>query len=278
MPSTRYTPHGEDKPMETGNLLYLTTSVYGPDWLSLKHSHYFTEMFYITGGEGRFLIGEKTLQVTKGSIVIISPNVTHTELSDRQNPLEYIVLAVENARLALPDESADYVSLSDASGADNFLSLLRMMERELKDNGAYCQQACRRLLDLLLIKLMRAATFHLTLTPPRHLSKESGAVKQYIDLHFQESVTLDALAELSHLNKYYISHRFTQEYGVSPISYLLDRRIECAKQHLDGTDLSVSSIAQICGFSSQSYFSQAFKKATGVSPNRYKRQLSQPLP
>ena len=73
------------------------------------------------------------------------------------------------------------------------------------------------------------------------------------------------------MNKYYLSHAFKKEYGVSPINYMLTRRIDESKYILAETDLSLSRIAQLLGFSSLSYFSQAFRKTQDISPMEFRQ-------
>ena len=90
-----------------------------------------------------------------------------------------------------------------------------------------------------------------------------------------ETLTLEQLAEEAHMNKYYLSHTFKREYGVSPINYLISRRIEESKYLLAETDLSMSHIAQLLGFSSLSYFSQVFRKTQASSPLEYRQSVKQ---
>ena len=103
-------------------------------------------------------------------------------------------------------------------------------------------------------------------------SLECDLVRRYIENHFKENLTLDQLAGLAHLNKYYLAHAFQREFGVSPINYLISRRIEESRFLLRETDHSISQIAQILGFSSLSYFSQTFRRLEGVSPVEYRRR------
>ena len=69
-----------------------------------------------------------------------------------------------------------------------------------------------------------------------------------------------------------MAHAFAKYMGVSPITYLLQKRIEEGKSLLSSTSHSISQIATSLGFSSQSYFSQAFKKATGRTPVQYRAE------
>ena len=82
---------------------------------------------------------------------------------------------------------------------------------------------------------------------------------------------MEQLAGKVHMNKYYLVHTFKEEYGVSPINYMISRRIVESKYLLAETDLSLAQIAQVLGFSSPSYFSQAFRKAQGISPMDYRK-------
>jgi transcriptional regulator GlxA family with amidase domain len=68
-----------------------------------------------------------------------------------------------------------------------------------------------------------------------------------------------------------MAHTFKSEYGVSPINYLITCRIREGKRLLTETDLSLSQIAAVLGFSSSSYFSQSFRNAEGVSPTEYRK-------
>ena len=98
-----------------------------------------------------------------------------------------------------------------------------------------------------------------------------ATVRRYIDEHFKENITLDTLAELTHVSKYYMVHAFTAEYGISPINYMISCRIDEAKHLLKNGDYSLAVISHTLGFSSPSYFSQTFKKLTDMSPNEYRK-------
>ena len=143
---------------------------------------------------------------------------------------------------------------------------------EIENKAAGYEVLCQDLLEVLLVRIMRRTNFSLTVAPPnRRSSKECAAVRRYIDGHFKENITLDMLSELAHVNKYYMVHAFTREYGVSPINYLISRRIQESRYLLSDTDHSLSQISHMLGFSSPSYFSQSFRKLEGRSPMEYRK-------
>ena len=84
-------------------------------------------------------------------------------------------------------------------------------------------------------------------------------------------ITLDTLAEVSHLNKYYMVHAFTRQFGCSPINYLCEVRIKASKELLATTDYSITEVAQSSGFSSQSYFAQCFLKHCRMTASAYRK-------
>ena len=90
-------------------------------------------------------------------------------------------------------------------------------------------------------------------------------------MNYAQNITLDSLADITHINKFYLAHSFTECIGQSPISYLNERRLAACKELLTSSNLSVTQIANSAGFSSQSYFSQIFNKKVGMSPRQYRK-------
>ncbi len=99
-------------------------------------------------------------------------------------------------------------------------------------------------------------------------------VIQYINTHINKPLTLCQLANIVHLSPVYFSELFSKTLNISPIQYLIKRRITRAKEYLLFTNESISQIAQQIGFKDSFYFSRLFKRKIGMSPLQY-RQLYQ---
>ena len=259
-------------------LLYVSTAKYGGDWHSTLHTHACTEIFYVVGGSGKFNIEGKLLPVTTDDMVIVNPNVEHTEVSYNKRPLEYIVLGVEGLEYSAGEDADERWFMTNMQNArEALLHALREMLREIEYKAVGYELICQDLLEVLILRLMRHAGLQFLPTktehrkPGRKPSKECAAVRHYIDNHFKENINLDMLSELVHVNKYYMVHSFTKEYGISPINYLISRRIEESKYLLSDTDHSLSQISHMLGFSSPSYFSQSFRRLEGMSPMEFRR-------
>ena len=77
-------------------LLYISKSRYDRNWQSILHSHAFAELFYVIHGTGVFQTENDSFPVVEDDLVLINPNVTHTEFSHGENALEYIVLGLRS--------------------------------------------------------------------------------------------------------------------------------------------------------------------------------------
>lgn len=97
-------------------------------------------------------------------------------------------------------------------------------------------------------------------------------IKDYINLHYAQKITLDDLAQQFFINKFYLTRLFKEQFGISVNSYLLQVRTTQAKQLLRFTDLSIEQVGQKCGMNDANYFSRMFKKVEGVTPGEYRKR------
>ena len=79
-------------------LLYISSATYSGDWLSTPHTHYCSELFYVLEGIGQFQVEDNIFPVKANDLIIINPNISHTELGLRSHPM---ALKVWNFRLKM---------------------------------------------------------------------------------------------------------------------------------------------------------------------------------
>ncbi len=255
-------------------LLYVSSAKFGGDWHSMMHTHAFTEIFYVVGGQGQFKIENLVYPVATDDLIVVNPNVNHTEVGLNAAPFEYIVLGIDGLDFTAgaEDEEDRFCILNFHNRRDEILNYLRSMLWELEQKSAGYITICQNILEILLIHFMRRTDFAMTPTQPNVKSPKScAAARRFIDGHFKEHISLEQLAKLVHFNKYYLVHAFARQYGISPINYLNARRIDESKRLLVSTNLSLSQISNLVGFSSPSYFSQSFRKLEGSSPMEYRK-------
>lgn len=97
-------------------------------------------------------------------------------------------------------------------------------------------------------------------------------VKQYLNVHLREKITLDELADISFVSKSYLSKQFKASTGMTIIEYLNAARVEQAKLLLVTTSKSVEEVAYDVGFDSPKYFFRLFKQQTQLTPLAFARQ------
>ncbi len=259
-------------------LRYISISKYEGDWNSLPHTHQFTELFYVLHGEGVFYIEREKVPVKTDDLIIINPNVEHTEKTFPNNPMEYIVFGVEGLAFSFPEHDQaygrGYSFYSYGSDKNQFINFAQLMMHEFQDKKPGFEKVCHGLLEVLLVYISRKQKLSVISESSFQLSKECAIAKRYIDTNYAQDITLDSLADLTHINKFYLAHSFTECIGQSPISYLTERRLAACKELLSSSNLSVTQIATSAGFSSQSYFSQIFNKKVGMSPRQYRKQYA----
>ena len=262
----------ESLPRQQMILRSVASAKYGGDWYSIPHAHSHTELFYIVGGDGQFQINGQLFPVRAHQLVVVNPNILHTEVSYEDHPLEYIVLGIEGLELTIPDTDEARYCIYSFPEDNPVLTCMQKILQEMQDRKPEYQTLCLAYMDIIMVALMRSASVSVTQAHARFpTNRQCAAVRHYIEQHYKENITLDLLAEKASINKYYMAHAFKREYGVSPINYLIACRIQEGKRLLAETDLSLSQIATVLGFSSSSYFSQSFRNAEGTSPPEYRK-------
>ena len=250
----------------------VASAKYGGDWHSIPHAHSYTELFYIIGGDGQFRINDQLFPVRAHQLVVVNPGILHTEVSYEAHPLEYIVLGIEGLQLTVPGSDEARYCIYSFPEHNDVLTCMQRVLQEMQERRPEFQTVCLAYLDLIMVQLVRSTSVSAAQTQSRFPNnRQCASVRHYIDQHYKESITLDMLAEMVSINKYYMAHAFKREYGVSPINYLIACRIREGKRLLAETDLSLSQIAAVLGFSSSSYFSQSFRNAEGLSPTEYRK-------
>lgn len=253
-------------------LVNASLSRYENDWPSIPHTHAFTELFYVREGYGEFIIEDETLAISRDDLIIVNPHIQHTEISRSPTPLSYFTVGVDGISFSFHDQK-EFQIFNCRTRKTDLQFYFHSLFQELDEKNPGYQEICRHTLAILILQLKRITVSGFQLVPSLHPSKECAQIKRYLDSNYGEDITLDTLARLTHLNKYYLSHEFARYYGISPINYLNHRRIEVCKDLLENTDYDISTIAHLAGFSSQSYLAQSFRKHCQTSAAKYRKDV-----
>ena len=102
---------------------------------------------------------------------------------------------------------------------------------------------------------------------------------RFIQENYAQRLTLEQIAESAAISPRECLRCFRDSIHQSPVDYLIDYRLLCAKKLLETTELSITEVALQCGFNSNSYFTKLFHRSTAKTPNAYRkefRSLSKP--
>lgn len=251
-------------------LLSISASKYEDDWASFPHSHYFTEIFFVKSGIGSMQVENESIPISANSLILIGPQILHTEFSNSSDPLDYYVLGVEGLKINT-DRPVEYSIVNPSENSASIRQCFENILREMHKKQEGYEEICQHYLAILILLICRKDHVSYELVDTQNSSRECYKVKCYIETNYHDKITLDLLAANCNLTKYYLSHKFSELYGKSPIAYLTETRIIAAKDLLTTTNHSIEQIASAVGFSSSSYFSQAFQKYCHMSPQHYRK-------
>jgi AraC family transcriptional regulator len=148
------------------------------------------------------------------------------------------------------------------------------VDAELTAGGAGGPLAAESLANVLAVHLIRHV-----LAPRRLATGPDGAlprgrlraVVEYVEAHLDAGPTLGQLAAVARVSPYHFARQFKAATGLPPHEYVIARRVERAKQLLQGGgDFSLAEVAAHAGFSDQSQFTRHFKRLVGLTPGQFR--------
>ena len=244
----------------------------------ILHSHaHHLELLLICGGSSSFMIHNSRRDLQVGDMVIYNAGVVHDDLTGPDTEIEYYCVAIGDLQLpglrenALMEDDSACV-YPTGSSFPVLKDICDMMFRSLAEEEQDAANFCRGLLESLLTRALTVIRQHAGSVPEKTEDEDvlGVRIKNYIDAHYREPLTLQEIGNDLNVSSYYMSHVFKRATGYSPIQYLLRRRLGEAQTLLISTSLSIAEIAGLVGFDTQNYFNAQFTKHVGVPPKQYR--------
>lgn len=246
----------------------------------VMHAHQdFVELLLITNGISEYLIHDKKQYIRQGDLLVYNSGVVHDEIPTPGLEISSYCVAIGGLHLPglrkdalIPDDSHP-IFPTEESFSDLHI-LCDMMFENLSNGKPGAEAFSHYLMCALLSKVLAVIQKQQGQAPetaadePHILGRH---IKNYIDKHYMEPITLESMGKALHISPYYLSHVFKQMSGYSPIQYLLRRRIGEAQTLLITTDLPISKISEMVGYETQSYFNLQFSRHVGMPPKKYRQ-------
>lgn len=221
-----------------------------------QHSHW--EIMYYLSGEGYLKTKNDNISFKKGSIIIVPPNIEHGSVSET----EFVNISVggDFDKLFMFE---NIMVLSDNSALDGKL-LANLIYKNRHKSHDYLSALCSAYTHFILQNFIYE----------KKINRVIGEIIEEISKNFHDSeFNVTSLLNQSGYAEDYIRNEFKKVTSLSPIDFLTKVRITHAKKLIEiyGENLSVSKIAEECGFDDPIYFSRRFKQLVGLSPSKYKQ-------
>lgn len=265
---------------------HLTTEEYSSGNNIRIHLHECLELNYIVEGEGDYFIDSKMYNYHAGDVLIIN-NLEYHGITRVQNT--DIKVIIFDPSFVWSGSSLDYQFIkafyeykSDynhlipkSSQTEQINAIIHEIEEESENKIPGYQLVIKSLLMKILALIYRG--YESVGQEPfsvQEFSKNYAKIADsinYINGNFRDRLTLDQLADLSHMSQNYFSYFFGSVMHCSPFEYIKKRRIEYACRRLISTSDSITQISIDSGYSNIPYFNRIFKEEMKVSPTQFRK-------
>lgn len=257
-------------------LTTLSHSCNDPHWSFPYHVHKEeTELIYFSKGKANYQINTEVFHVQKGDLLIVNKGCIHSVTSSNTEPISCWTCSIKDFKLHnqndlfLPMNKKPF----QKSGVHEPIisSIFKELEYFSKEKADDSITTCNILSTAL-------ATIYFNLYKDAQIDsivKSTSFVQDiliYINENYSQKITIKSLSEHFHMSEDHISHKFKLVYGISPINYVIERRISDAKWRLINTKDSLVSISIQVGYENTTHFSNLFLKRVGCPPLDYREK------
>lgn len=228
-------------------------------------------LYYVYDGAIQILFSEQIVTVFKGQALLIGKDSLFQQFRRTRSGYYQLLMTPLQAFHSLREEGGSAKNgpyhIFEIEEDENFCQILceKLLREKMQDRSS--AELMDSLLESLLSILWKKYAFL-----GGQQSNFVLAAKIYIEKHFRENLTLTEIAAHVNVSVYHLAHMFKEEFGSSPIQYAIQCRMENAKKQLRETNSSIQQIALDLGYDNPNYFHLLFKKITGKSPGKYRKE------
>lgn len=236
-----------------------------------RHIHDTLAIGIVEQGKSLFESRSKIYVAPEKSVVLINPEDVHTHSSLESASCTYRMLYPSERLLQSLTQEMPWLGsfaapiIQDTAIAHQIYNLHVSLETHI-----YPLEAETRLLQILSQLYQHYSERS---TDKKTVGQEARAVqliKSYLHTHYEDSISLKQLSQLTNFSPYYLTRVFSKAVGMPPHAYLTQVRVLQAKKRLINGD-AIAHVAQETGFTHQSHLHRHFKRIVGVTPRQYQR-------
>jgi len=232
----------------------------------------FSRLYLISSGKAQLKIEDKRHSLREGNIYLI-PERTRLQLIPSPGVGHYWIHFANrnNTGLSLFDYyNTDLeIPLNSAQLALNYFKEITELFPDKSGSASLKKQAMIRMLFSLFIKDLKNPQVRHDKDDYERLSKALS----FIEDNLTRPISVEDISNIAHLHPNYFSNLFRQHFGVPPMKYVLQKRIEKAQILLCSTGKPIKNIAIETGYDDPCYFTRFFRKHTGMTPLQYRKNM-----
>ncbi len=256
------------------------------------HWHKEMEIIFVKEGIARVSVNNKVIYGNKGDLIFIEKDAVHFIEGhiDNQSILSYQTLVFDLMLFEFKTNSfcqshlisplmkkeikiRNLIKTTDLN-YDNIIALYLKILSTYKSKEEFYQIKIIYLFYELFYELSKG---HHIIHIDKSINKNVKAVKAciaYIDKNYKEHIDIDTLSKATNFSQGYLMHLFKNYTGETMITYIQSVRIDKAKEMLSSTNETIDEIAYLTGFENTSYFIKCFKRKTGLTPLKYRKEIN----
>lgn len=233
------------------------------------------QLIYVAAGKGHFHFNGKEHIITAGHMVVFRPKEPqkYEYYGTDQTEVYWVHFTGGNVKNILRSYGIkDDMRVIDCGSGLDYQNHFRAMIQEIQMQKENYEEMTELHLRQILITLHRYIN-HSNKVDNSQIAEEIDKATQYFTEHYSEEICIDDYAKDHNMSTSWFIRNFKQYIGMTPMQYILSIRIYNAETLLHSSLYNVSEVSNIVGYENPLYFSRIFKKAKGLSPSEYRKNI-----
>ena len=259
--------------MDPLQILWVGQSCFQPNAGVKAHTHPYFHMILVLRGQDQFIVADRPIALNEGQCLIIPPETEHTFSNLTQSNTEHLELkfTITNPAIHARVLRVSCQVLENELANTLFKHILQEYATQCNPSDDAPAAYLTALLHALTEEQRYQSPRQFTYVDASGCSVLAQRVIRYLETHYAEDVSHDALAAALGYNKTYLCGVFKKDTDLTILDCLNTIRIRRAAELIVYSDHSLSQVSELCGFSSVSHFNRVFLKYVGATPGQCRR-------